>query len=102
MKCSHYLAVAAIAIGMTTSGITPSGASSFDFNQYFRVVDPTFWGSQNVVYNYNSQFLDVTPYVQGAYSFYFALPFDADLGLFHYSYADGRYVEAVYLNDYAI
>lgn len=102
MKYQHYIASGAIAIALATSGIVSSSASNFDFNQYFGVRDQFFFGSQNVIFNYNNGFTQVTPYNVGDYFFFYTLPFDADLGFFHYSYQDGRYVEAVYLNDYPL
>lgn len=92
LACSALILAAAVS----------APASNFDFDQYFGVSDPFFFGSQNVIYNYHNGLTRVTPFLAGDYYFYYQLPFGADLGFFHYSYQDGRYVEAVYLNDYAI
>ncbi len=77
-------------------------SSSFDFDQFFSVSDPLFRGSQNLIYYYNTAESIVTPFQYGDYVFYYSLPFEANLGLFHYSYQDGRFNEGVYLNDYAL
>lgn len=77
-------------------------ASSFSFDQYFAVSDPFFNGSQNLIYSYDTQQVEFTPYQIGDYFFYYSLPFNSDQGLFHYSYGDGRYTEAIYLTDYAL
>ncbi len=95
-------ALFASAFALAAFGASEVRASSFDFNQYFAVDDDFGFGSQNVIFYYNSGFTEVTPYQRFDYFFYYALPFDADIGLFHYSYQDGRYTEAVYLNDYAL
>lgn len=80
----------------------PSQASTFAFDQYFGVDDDFGFGSQNIIYYYNNGSTFITPFQAGDYYFYYQLPFNADIGLFHYSFLDGQYTEAVYLNDYAI